>query len=298
VALVFPAPGGLLYAPNPPPTQLTEEFPGRLYGGLQGHNEILRFPKETYRIVSPYRLDDPFEVSLGVVNVKTGRFVNELLCRGMIGHPIFMALLKVEPRTPRASFQFRGPAMFERDGRGQLIFRFKGQTRLEYPEGYLFPKPDLTTGYVVGPGSVLDPFFWVQAMYHAEDGEFVKKGSRENVTASTGEVFSFKYDISNRPGQPAMFEFTNHTQEARFVMNRLNWLSFTSTRESGLKPGNYDIITFTGFGTWSKDDQPIPRLVSAQISTSKDTPYISVLIDGGFLANVNIKPDKLEDVQP
>lgn len=298
IAVACFAPGGMLYDPNPPPSLLTETFPGRLYSGLHGHNEILRFPEQTYGLNDVYCLDDPFDLSVGAVNVKTGRLLTELLHRGLIGQDLFFALLEVEPRTPRESFNFRGPALFEKDSRGQTVFRFRGQVTVLYPEGFLFPKPDQKTGFVVGPGSVLDPFLWVRAIDAPNTSPFVKKGGRDNVKASTGDQFSYHFEISNESGGNASFTYVNHTQDATYTMHRLAWVSFENSETSTLKSGHYDTVTFTGFGSWSKDDEPTPRLVTAQISTSRETPYVSIQIDGGFISNVNTKPPDLEDVRP
>ena len=298
VAVASFGPGGLLHAPNPPPSTLTETFPGRLYGGFMGHNETLRFPKISYAIENPYCLDDPFELCVGAVDLTTGRLLHEMLHRGLVGQNIFMALLEVEPRTPRASFEWRGPTLFERDARGQLVFRFRGQCRLSYPVGYLFPAPDLRNGIVIGPDSALDPFYWIQAMHHTDKVDTVNKGSRENVESSNGEKFSFQYKIPSQKGLPCVFEYENHTLDGKYVMHRLNWSSFINSRTSNAKAGNYDTVSFTGYGTWSLDADPIPRLASVQISTSKESPYVSILIDAGYVSNVNTKPSKLEDVQP
>jgi len=299
IAVCCHAPGGMLYAPNPPPSTLSEAFPGRLYSGLCGHNEFLRFPKVTYALTTVYCLDDPMDVAVGAVNVNTGRLLADFLRRGMVGQDLFMALLEVEPRTPQESFEFRGPALFEMDARGQTIFRFKGIVTILYPEGFLFPAPDLKSGFAAGPDSILDPFYWIQAMHHSDDdGEFVKKGGKENIEASTGDMFSMKYEISNKPGQQAYFEYTNHTQEGTFTMHRLSWVNFSNSMTSAAKEGSHDTVTFTGFGAWSKDDTPIPRAASVQISTNRQTPYISILIDAGFISNVNTKPKELEEVRP
>jgi hypothetical protein len=36
----------------------------------------------------------------------------------------------------------------------------------------------------------------------------------------------------------------------------------------------------------------VPHLATVQVSTARDMPYVSILIDGGMLSNVNTKPDK------
>ena len=121
-------------------------------------------------------IDDPFDLSVGNVSRKSGRLLGDLLHRGLIGQNLFYALLRVEPRTPKASFLFRGPAGFEKGRDGRTIFRFHGQVRVPYPEGYLFPSPDMATGVVIGPDSVLDPFYWIQAMEHDPKPETSMKG--------------------------------------------------------------------------------------------------------------------------
>jgi len=298
VAVTCFSPGGIMLSPNPPPSLLTESFPGRLFGGLQGHNETLRFPKLSYALTNVYCLDDPFDLSVGAVNLKSGRLLNELLHRGLIGQDLFFALLEVEPRTPKESFQFRGPALFEADSKGQLVFRFKGQVTIPYPETFLFPAPDLKNGFAAGPGSILDPFLWIQAVDEGEEAGFSKKGGKDDVTSSNGESFSYKYNVSNQPGVRSAFEYVNHSQETSFTMHRLTWVGFMNSRTSTVKDGNYDTLSFTGFGTWSKDLEPVPRLANVQVSTSRQTPYVSIQIDGGFTSNVNTKPAEIDDVRP
>ena len=51
--------------------------------------------------------------------------------------------------------------------------------------------------------------------------------------------------------------------------------------------GSYDTVTFTGYGTWSKDDDR--HLATVQISVAPDAPYVAIQIDGN-LSNVNLKP--------
>lgn len=298
VAVTCFSPGGILSSPNPPPSLLTESFPGRLFGGLQGHNETLRFPKLSYALTNVYCLDDPFDLSVGAINLKSGRLLNELLHRGLIGQDLFFALLEVEPRTPKESFQFRGPALFESDDKGQLVFRFKGQVTIPYPETFLFPAPDLKNGFAAGPGSILDPFLWIQAVDEGEEIPCTKKGSKENVTSSNGEQFSYKYNVSNQLGSQAAFEYVNHAQDATFTMHRLTWVGFMNSRSSTLKTGNYDTLSFTGFGSWSKDEESVARLVNVQVSTSRQTPYVSIQVDGGFTSNVNTKPAEIDAVRP
>ena len=198
VAISHLNPGGLL-TPDPE-TPLGDDFPGRLPPAPIGHNEFLRFSQRTYYLDSLTCIDDPFDFCVGAVNVKTGNVLGEMLHRALIGQNVFYALVRLEPRTPKESFMFQGPARFEKDGHGQTVLRFRGQVTIPYPEGNLFPAPDLATTFTAGPDSVLDPFLWVQAMDTPEAPDAVMKGEAEQVVSSAAEVFSYRLTpISMRP---------------------------------------------------------------------------------------------------
>ena len=290
VALSSLAPGGLLL--DTVPTPLAQVFPGRLYPGPIGHDEFLRFPLRTYFLDAVNFLDDPFDLAVGAVDLRTGNFLNEVLRRGLIGQDVFFALVRVEPRTPQSSFFFRGPARLERGERGQTVFRLKAEVHIPYPEGFLFPAPDLATGFTIGPGSALDPFLWMRAIQDDHDPKAVKRGEAKRVRASTGEEFSYCYSIAADPAQEApFFEYTNHSQqEGTFRLTSLAWVSFLNSLGSRTQPGEFDTLTFTGYGVWSLDGGRKPRVVAVQISTTPEWPYVSIQIDGGLVSNVNTKP--------
>ena len=283
-----------------PETPLGADFPGRLPPAPIGHNEFLRFSQRTYFLDSLTCIDDPFDFSMGAVNVKTGEVLGELLHRALIGQNVFYALVRLEPRTPKESFFFQGPARFEKDAHGQTIFRFRGQVTLPYPEGHKFPAPDLATTFTAGPDSVLDPFLWVQAMDTPEAPEMVKKGKADQLVSSTAEVFSYRYEIPGDPDRhPVLFEYTNHTQGGTYRLDSLSWVSFTNSRGSRLKRGNYDTVTFAGFGLWDKNDvQTKGVLATVQIFTGSKTAYVSIQIGGAVVSNVNTKPEDIEEVRP
>jgi hypothetical protein len=200
-------------------------------------------------------------------------------------------LVRVEPRTPRASFYFRGPASFERGSNDQLIYRFNGTVHIPYPEGFKFPSPDLTTSYVAGPDSALDPFMRIQAMCGGGEPQSLKKGGAEKVVASNGNSFSYRYSIPRDATRgKAMFEYTNHSQGGTFQMCGLAWSRFTNSRGPVHRHGEYDTVTFTGFGTWSKGPPDKLYVATVQISTARECPYTSIQIDSGLVSNVNTKP--------
>lgn len=282
-----------------PASPIVQAFPGRLYPGPHGFNETLRFPLKSYPLDSVVLLDDPFDISIGAVDLKTGRFLNELLHRGFINQDLIFALMRVEPRTPQSSFFWRGPAMLERGAGGQLVFRYRGQVRVPYPEGFLFPSPNLTTPIVIGPNSRLDPFLWIHALQDKGSGQTVKRGEARDRVASTGDRFSYSYEIPYDPAcHPASFEYENHTQQGSFRMHSLAWVGFGDSGNSCEGPEEFDTVTFSCFGVWSKDGTHTVQQATVQISTSPQRPYVGIQVDAGGVSNVNTKPPNLEDVRP
>src|SRR5262249_21297218 len=200
-------------------------------------------------------VDDPFEFSVGAVDVRTGRFLVPLLYRGFIVENLFLTLMALEPRTPAASFLFRGPAAFDRDASGQTVLNFSGTVVVPYPEGFKFPRPDLRSTFRLGPNSRLDRFLYFQAMDGIAPPPAGKSGGARSVLASNGQKFSYSYMIPGSPsGRPASFEYVNETTGGTFRMGSLVWVNFSNGgRDCPAAP--CDVITFTGVGLWSHDTQ-------------------------------------------
>ncbi|HUG70816.1 MAG TPA: hypothetical protein VMM76_23915 [Pirellulaceae bacterium] len=275
-------PAGMLDSANLSPLQ--DVFPGRLVPGMVGHDAVLRFRARQYRQTDLYLLDDPFDIPVGAVNVYTGEVIGDFLHRGLLGQALFFALVRVEPRTPQGSFEYRGAARFERGPNGQLRFRFNGTVFLPYQEGFLWPLPDLANGIPIGPNSRLDPFFQVEAVHEPNPHSARKSGGGRMQLAPTGDRFSYRFSVSSDPREQSDFEYTNHSQEATFQMHRVASVTFVRS-----KCGTGDVVTFSGFGAWSKDKSSRLRLASVQVSTERDRPYVSILIDGGRVSSVNTK---------
>jgi len=290
VAITGLNPGGLFM--DMPESPITQAFPGRLSPGPQGYYELLRFPLRTYSLDDLAIIDDPFDISIGLIDLKTGRLRNQLLHRGFIHQDLIFALLRVEPRTPKDSFYFRGPAVLEKGPDGRPVFRFDGIVRVPYPAGFSFPQPNLTTGYVVGPDSVLDPFLWFQAMDDGpSESETILEGGERGVIASTGDRFSYRYVIpSNGYRSEPTFEYENHSQRGSFRMHSLAWRSFTNSRRAARPARGFDTVTFTCFGIWSKDGTETIQQAAVQICTSEPR-YIGIQVSSGDVSNVNTKPE-------
>jgi hypothetical protein len=287
------APGGLIA--DVPPSPLTQVFPGRLYPGPHGFNEFLRFPLRTYYLDDVYILDDPFDVCVGLVDLRTGRSLGEVLHRGFIGQDLIFALLRVEPRTPKDSFLFRGPTTFERSPGGGTLMRFKGEVNVPYPAGFAFPQPNLTSPFIIGGESRLDPFYWLQAIDDPDRAPGMEGGAEE-VLASNGERFSYRYRMPADPArEEATFEYANLSQGGRFTLRRLSWVDFSNARSPGPAP---DTVTFTGFGVWEKDGVESLQQVAVQVSTAAGAPYVGIQVAAGTVSNVNTKPKEAADALP
>jgi hypothetical protein len=87
-------PGGMLA--RPPESPIAKAFPGRLSVGLLGHDEVMHFPRVAYPMQGVCFVDDPFEIALGAVDVKTGRLLGPLLYRGFIVQNVLLALLMLD----------------------------------------------------------------------------------------------------------------------------------------------------------------------------------------------------------
>lgn len=261
---------------------LQNVFPGRLRPGMTGHDAVLRFPSRQYRQNDLYLIDDPFELAVGAVDVFTGEVVGDFLHRGFLGQALFYALVRVEPRTPQGSFEYRGTAVFSLNEDGTLKYRFNGTMKIPYQEGFLWPLPDLANGVPVGADSRLDPFFQVDAVEPKTSLVARKQGAAKMQLAPTGDRFSYRYSISNRYNDICEFEYTNHTQQGTFRLTQISYVAFTGAGRS--EP---DTVTFSGFGRWSRDDSKRLRHASVQISTCVKQPYVSILVDGGQVSNVN-----------
>lgn len=280
-------PGGLLM--TLPQSPFAQAFRKRIPDSLLGHDEYLRFRKQVYAMDKISFLDDPLDLAVGAIDLRTGKVIGHLLRRGMITTSWLLAMVRLEPRTPRATFTFRGPAAFEKGVHGQTVFRYYGDLHIPFPEGFFFPASDLETKIPIGPNSALDPFLRFQAMHVSGTPKVNKAGGSFQVTASSGDDFSYRYDIPGASGKP-VFEYTNITRGGTFRLRSLTWLDFINSRTSAAAPGDYDTITFAGLGAWSEDASNGIHVASVQISTSPTHPFVSILIDGGVTANLNTRP--------
>lgn len=281
-------PGGLL-APIPDAPAPLSVFKITMIG----HDERLFFPNFTYVTADPVLLEDGFDPSIGVLDPKTGAVIGDLLYRGVPAQSLFSTIINLNiTRIPLDTFRHRGPARFDRGPNGEAIFRYDGKLPLTY-DTFLFPSPDYdnpNAAFTSGPGSLLNPFMRFQAIKIADTPRNVRTGSAQNVLSSFNERFSYNYSVSCDPagGGSPTFEYTNQAKNATFRMDALSHVSCFHSPRSTRGPGDYDVISFTGYGTWSADDEP--HTANVQVSIAPGEEYVSIQIDGGLISKVHTKP--------
>lgn len=281
-------PGGLLAPiPDAPPPLTTFKIT------MLGHNERLFFPNYTYITADPVLLEDGFDPSIGVLDTKTGAVIGDLLYRGVPAQSLFAAIINLNiTRIPLDTFRHSGPARFEVGPNGAAVYRYNGALPLTY-DTYSFPSPDYTNpnaAFTAGPGSLLNPFMRFQGFQITDQPRVTRAGSQSGVISSFNETFSYNYSVSCDPngGGTPSFEYTNNSQNATFRMENLSWVSCINPRGSTRAAGDYDIISFTGYGTWSRDSDV--HLANVQVSVAPGEAYVSIQIDGGTTSKVHTKP--------
>ena len=273
--------------------------------GLVGQPEILRFPLATYGLDRVVFVDEPFNFTQGEVNVNTGRVVGEMEYPSFYGQsladalfnenatrltkdPFFLIASRPNPGEPEATY-----ARFEKGPGGETVFRFSGEHRRSFAT-YLFPKPDLGLGssWASGPKGSLDLFLNLQAAHVPSPSAVIKRGQGSFVS-SLGDNITFTYAVPcNLAGVAVSFRYTNDNRGASggtFDMQHLASATCTNSRNSAAGTGDYDTISFTGFGTWSKDAAfSLPRFASVSLSLAADAPYTGILIFQSPDANTNV----------
>jgi len=267
-------------------TPIAELFPGTLTPGPSGFNETLRFPLQTYSLNDLAIFDDPFDISVGALDLQTGRLLHPLLHRAFINQVVLFALLRVEPRTPKSSFFFKGPGQLRAGSRGELVFDFFGEVHIPYPPGYLFPDTNLSTGFPVVDGGALDPYLWLRGIKHVEAPCTDLTIGSEHSVSSRGDVFSYHFSMCGKSGEGQVhFEYENHSQLGKFEMHSLAWIDHGSAT---LGQEVFDSITLSCFGVWTKNGVQRVIQAAAQFSTSEHITYAGIQVGpAGKISNVN-----------
>lgn len=129
--------------------------------GLLGLRGEMAFPKQVYEQRNLSLNSDPYKLSIGIIDVTTGRICNMIL-RKFLFQDLMMSLLLNEPRTPTDSFSYVGAGALELEA-GRLLLDLQASLIIPYPSGYKFPLANGGT-VVARTGSQLTPFLHIVAL--------------------------------------------------------------------------------------------------------------------------------------
>ena len=114
----------------------------------------------------------------------------------------------------------------------------------------------------------------------------METGQGDHMVSSRGEIYSYVFAIPNNPASHrTVFEYENYTQQGQFQMHSLAWVDFGNSTGGD----SIDLVTFSGFGVWTKNGVEQVTQVAAQFFNSPDVTYVGIQIGpGGEISNVNL----------
>lgn len=300
VAIRHLPPGGVFSQAYPSP--ISDAFPVRLGPGPRGYDQKLRYPRATFTMEKISLPDDPFDIAMAAVDLKTGHVFSDYLHRAFIEQDVINALLRIEPRVRHTSFFFRGPAVFASTKTGSFMFRFLGEELLPYPAGLAYPQPDFTNSFYATLGATLRPYTWVRAIEDADSHDFVAEGNLQHLVAANRDDFSVEYRIAANPSKhKVFFRYQNNTQIGSFELHNLAWVGFSNSAGSPAASAGFDTVTFSGFGIWEKNSVRSVEQVAVQIwdnPGNKLSPYVGIQVSTGEVSSVDLRPVDPLDAQP
>ena len=266
---------------------------------LIGHDEYLRFPFLTYVTSSPVLLEDSFDLAVAHLNLNTGLFNNDMVYRGIPAQSLFVSIINLNiTRIPLDTFRFRGTGYLRKGPHGESIFGYQSLYINSF-DTFSFPSPDYSKpnrAFIVGAGSYIRPFLHFQGIdTNTERSTIVKTGSADRLNSSLDEPFSYTYSISCDPAAgTGTFDMTNFSSAASggsFHMENISSVNCSNSKFSTTPAGDFDTVTFAGYGTWSRDAANGRHLVTFQESKQPGLPlYVTILIDGGLISKTHTKP--------
>jgi len=274
--------------------------------GLLGANETLTFPNYTYDQFKVSFADEVFNFPQGSIDLSTGRVIGEFEYPMFIDQALIEAIftensgrISTDPFYVLASRPLPGQpetlyALFEQGQNGETTFRFSGLHQRSFAT-YLFPNPDLIAAdaWPGGPAGNLNIFDLLQGARLNGAPSNVTKTSSGTFVSSTGDTVNYNLSIPcNPPGQPSSFVYRNAadgptapfttngaSRGGTFTLMSLASASCTNSHASTANPGDYDMVNFTGFGTWSPDPaNSLYRFASVSASVDPSNPFVSIIV--------------------
>lgn len=274
--------------------------------GLLGTNQLLSFPDDQYFQFKLSFADEVFNFAQGAIDLSTGRVIGDFEYPMYIDQTIIEALIdenngrvSLDPffvigSQPPAGQSATTYALFEQGLNGETIFRFSGLHQRSFAT-YVFPNPDFipTDAWIGGPTANLDIFNLLQGARLNGPPSNIVKTAGGTFTSSVGDTFTYHLSIPCNPaGQLASFVYTNagdgptapyttngNSRGGTFTLKSLVSASCTNSHASTAAPGDYDIVNFTGFGTWSADPpDSLYRFLSVSASVDPNNPYAAIIV--------------------
>lgn len=274
--------------------------------GLLGTNQILTFPNFQYHQFKLSFADEPFNFAQGMIDLNTGRiigqfeypmFIDQTIIEALFDEnngrvekdPFFIVASKPYPGQPETLY-----ALFEQGANGETTFRFSGLHERSFAT-YTFPNPDFIAAdaFTGGPDGNLNIFTRFQGSRLNGPPSTISKAGTGAFVSSTGDNFTYSFSMPCNPaGQPFSFTYTNQGngppapyggldtgRAGTFTMHSLVSVSCTNSHVSTAAPGDYDIVNFTGFGSWSNDPaDSLYRFASVSASVDPNNPYAAIIV--------------------
>ena len=203
--------------------------------GWLGFPTEIRSPTDVYP--QPAMDLSPAKAHGACVDLETGAILGLHGFRFADTRKLLRDLQRVEPKIAFEGVEYAGSARLEGGPGGKLYLHFRQEsaqgtglqstrgTCLPLPKGYHFPAPHGRSGLALpqAAAAVLSLRLSVAKGPASPDGTL---SGEERLLSSTRQLFSYRYMLSTRPSDPAIFELTNHTEGGTFVLEHVHQVIF------------------------------------------------------------------------
>ncbi|HWF09712.1 MAG TPA: hypothetical protein VG297_14685 [Bryobacteraceae bacterium] len=281
-------------------------------GFMIGANQQLHFPNYLYNQHKLVFADEVHNRASGMIDLASGQIVGEFIYPMYIDQSIIEQLVPdnhgrvtLDPFFQVAERAPQNPtdpnyAFFEKEPNGETMVRLNLFHHRSF-ETYCYPQPQFILNQCwfapANSGSNLNIFGKIQAARLPDPGNpgDAVLGDNKTFTSSIGDTFSYNFSVACNPiGKPFSMTYTNNNtgpSGGTFTMKHIVSVSCTNSKVSTAAPGNYDQISITGFGSWSKDpvlgatqaDLPTQlRFIAASISVDPANPFAEIIVFNNY----------------
>ncbi len=230
-----------------------------------GHDEYLHFPLLTYATQQAVALEDPFDLSVGLIDIRSGQSVAQLLSRLIPGQtPLFLPNTIINlniTRIPLDSFRFRGPLYFAQRNQWRVDSRLQRRL-LRYLQHIPVP---VTRLHQAESGGGRRLWFRAQPLLALSGHQDLRpaQGEQEQL-GQLCQFFqpAFQFQLLDLlRSLPWAREHWNtpirRSTSSNGTFHMENLSSVTCTNSKNSVKGGWAIticwVTIVGYGTWSRD---------------------------------------------